>query len=192
MSKKMRDYSLVDWSQHFDLSAASASGLFWKDGQGKCGAKTRVAGAKCYDCRSKMPGSWQVKVAGAHWLVHRIIMVMNGVDILNKVIDHEDGNPFNNTISNLRVTTQKSNCQNQRMRVTNTSGVVGVSIKVNKEGRSYFGAYCGAGKKRRTKYFSIDRLGYDEAFRLACEYRKQMLDKLNEHGAEYSERHGSK
>jgi len=192
MSKKIRDYSIVDWSKHFEISQESESGLSWKDGQGRRGAKTKVAGTRCYDCRSKMPGSWQVKVAGTHWLVHRIILVMQGVDILNKVIDHEDGNPFNNSVSNLRVTTQMSNCQNQRMRVTNTSGVVGVSIKVNKEGRSYFGAYCGAGKKRNTKYFSIDDLGYNEAFNLACEYRKEMLVKLNTQGAEYSERHGSK
>jgi hypothetical protein len=187
----MRDYSSIEWSKYFELSDESPSGIKWKAGQGKPGNKGGIAGTKCYDCRSKLPGSWQVKAAdGAHWLVHRIILVMKEINILGKVIDHIDGNPFNNKISNLRVTTQMINCQNQRIRITNTSGVAGVSIKVNKQGRTYFGAYWTTNKKRITKYFSIDDFGYEKAFDMACKHRKLMLENLNKDGANYSERHG--
>lgn len=189
MTKKMRDYASIEWNKYFDLSAESPSGLVWKEGMGKPGNKGGVAGARCYDCRSKKPGSWQVKLSGVHWLVHRVILVMRNIDILGKVIDHIDGNPFNNVISNLSITTQESNCQNQRMPITNTSGVVGVGIKINKS-RSYFGASCWSNKTRKTKYFSIDDFGYDKAFEMACEHRKFMLEQLNKEGANYSDRHG--
>lgn len=42
------------------------------------------------------------------------------------VIDHIDGNPDNNRISNLRSVTQADNCRNQRMNSRNTSGYAGV------------------------------------------------------------------
>jgi hypothetical protein len=37
-----------------------------------------------------------------------------------------------------------------------------------------------------SKSFPIDDHGETEAFRLACEYRKQMIEKLNSEGAGYS------
>jgi hypothetical protein len=39
--------------------------------------------------------------------------------------------------------------------------------------------------------FSISKLGNDEAFRQACEYRAKMIAELNEQGANYTERHGT-
>ena len=44
--------------------------------------------------------------------------------------------------------------------------------------------------KPKSKRFSINRLGHEEAFRLACEYREQKIRELNEQGAGYTERHG--
>lgn len=41
-------------------------------------------------------------------------------------VDHIDGNPTNNRISNLRVVSHLVNCRNQKLRSTNTSGVCGV------------------------------------------------------------------
>lgn len=57
--------------------------------------------------------------------LHRLIM---GIE--NKSgdirIDHIDGNPLNNTKSNLRICSQKENCWNRKIKSTNTSGVTGV------------------------------------------------------------------
>lgn len=40
--------------------------------------------------------------------------------------EHRDGDGLNNRRNNLRVATHPQNCKNQRKRVTNTSGFVGV------------------------------------------------------------------
>lgn len=47
--------------------------------------------------------------------------------IYPKMLDHIDGNPSNNLISNLRVCSAKENNRNTRLRSNNTSGHKGVS-----------------------------------------------------------------
>jgi HNH endonuclease len=44
-------------------------------------------------------------------------------------IDHKDGNPFDNRVSNLRVATPRQNQQNQQVQKNNTSGMKGVYWK---------------------------------------------------------------
>ena len=44
--------------------------------------------------------------------------------------------------------------------------------------------------EKKTKSFSCNLLGEEQAFKLACEYREQNIRELNEQGAGYTERHG--
>ena len=62
------------------------------------------------------------------YLAHRVAWLLYyGVDPGEKEIDHIDGNPVNNKISNLRLVDHQGNMRNKRKRSTNTSGVQGVS-----------------------------------------------------------------
>ena len=59
--------------------------------------------------------------------VHRVIWsMMRGPIPDGKVIDHIDGNRFNNRLSNLRLVSKATNNRNQRRRTDNTSGITGV------------------------------------------------------------------
>ena len=61
------------------------------------------------------------------YLNHRIIYLMHNPNFDQSLsIDHIDGNPLNNKIENLRAVTHKQNLRNQKLRSTNTSGVMGV------------------------------------------------------------------
>lgn len=113
--------------------------------------------------------------------VHRIVYCLcSKQDVPNdKVIDHIDGDGTNNNISNLRLVTMQGNSQNVRrceMQSNNKTGVVGVSIN-RCEGRSYYSAHLSfilnGNKVNNSKYFRISTYGEQEAFRLACEARKQ-------------------
>lgn len=66
---------------------------------------------------------------GAHkMLAHRVVYCMtHGKDPGNFFVDHIDGNPSNNSPSNLRIATQSENMRNvRRLRANNTSGSHGV------------------------------------------------------------------
>ena len=70
-------------------------------------------------------GNLYTSISKVKMLVHRMIWKMiYGVE--PEVIDHIDGNPRNNVLSNLRDTTQLSNGRNMKMRKNNSSGHMGV------------------------------------------------------------------
>ena len=65
-----------------------------------------------------------------------LVLLLNGITLKDgEVIDHIDGNPINNSLNNLRVTTQAMNTRNGSMRSNNTSGYNGINW--NKASNSY-------------------------------------------------------
>lgn len=118
--------------------------LFWKETVGQRGKKDTIAGSfdkKGYVC---------VKYNGKMYKAHRLIFLMHYGYLVEK-IDHEDGNPSNNCINNLRPASSIENGCNSKLSKKNTSGVKGVSwhklknkydVKVSVNGvRKHFGSY---------------------------------------------------
>lgn len=73
--------------------------------------------------------------------MHRLLM---GLEFGNKIqVDHIDHNGLNNCRTNLRLSTQKQNCQNRIANINSTSQFLGVHKKRNrkkcKDGYHYYG-----------------------------------------------------
>lgn len=85
---------------------------------------------------------------------------------------------------NIKWATREEQNRNQRLRITNKSGVKGVFLYLAKDGYKAWVTKIGSEK---TKYFSIKKYGYSEAFNLACQYRKQRLEELKNEGIIYTE-----
>ena len=67
---------------------------------------------------------------------HHLLTLLRGIEIPDDaVIDHLDGNVFNNERNNIRVTTQSINCRNSKRKKNNTTGLTGVNW--NKSSNSY-------------------------------------------------------
>jgi hypothetical protein len=81
--------------------------------------------------RGGQPQSPQVNIFGKLVYLHRIVWEINNGPIPSgMMLDHVDGNPINNRMSNLRLATASDNARNVRMR-THNYGVKGVTLRRN-------------------------------------------------------------
>lgn len=187
MSKLMKDYDSINWSDYFIYDITSPTCLRWREDNpnNECNLPLAVRGKPAGALSSLI--SSQVDLNYESYLVHRVIMCLHGHVVHGKVVDHIDGNPHNNLYPNLRLVSRSVNGRNLKLSVANKSGVNGV--RLDSKNNRYVASYNNLVSKTISKYFSIKKLGQDEAFRLACEWRLEKLKELNEKGAGYTERH---
>jgi len=103
------------------------SGLVWKVSRGRQRAGN-VAGNKKPNLKTPGRFDWRVGVDGRYYYVSRVIYFMaNGEDPGEFEVDHEDQNPMNNNVGNLRLGTELIQKNNRRMQSNNTSDAVGVT-----------------------------------------------------------------
>ncbi len=86
---------------------------------------TRYAGTEAASSLATY-GHRQLKINDRSYAGHRVAWAIHHGEWPN-IIDHINGKPADNRICNLRNVTMMENQRNQRMHVTNTSGVCGVS-----------------------------------------------------------------
>lgn len=89
-------------------------------------------------------GYYHGTIDSVRYLAHRVIYkLFYGIE--PEFIDHDDGNPSNNRISNLISATRKENNSNTKKRSDNKSGVVGV---IYHKGKQKWEAYINHNNKR--------------------------------------------
>lgn len=181
-------FTKEDYAEYFKINRDSPSGLdrikgVWNGQQflGKIGNTGSV----------DANGYWEVRFKKRIIKVHRIIWTLTNGNILdNQVIDHKDGDTLNNNIENLRSVSKHLNCKNLARRKSNTTSVTGVAL-ISDSGLLRYRVRVKLDDKDLSKSFSVSKYGEAEAFRLACEWRKEQIRLLNEQGAGYTERHGT-
>jgi hypothetical protein len=191
MCKSTMDYSLANFAGFVKYDPESRTGLTWlSTGRGKQSGKP----AGCTIIKEGKRQEVSLTLFGKSYRVHRIIWVLlNGSLDPTKVIDHIDGNPWNNTASNLRAVTPADNLRNKAISPKNTSGITGVYFTKANGTSSYVASVSSesgnVGKNKRS--FSIFKYGEEQAKQLAVEWRKQKLLDLEQQGIFYTERHGT-
>lgn len=118
---------ISDLRETFECDNGTGS-LFWKVDKG---SRANVGGI--VGCANAQ-GHLVVRLNRHLFRVHRIVWaVCHDEDPGDFVMDHIDGNPHNNKISNLQKATQFQNSLNAKLKRNDTSGVTGVSrAKVKK------------------------------------------------------------
>lgn len=188
----MEEFDLV---KSFYYDETSPSCLRWKEDRysGKSLKKLEIIAHSCAGTINNQ-GYWTVKVGKRKTrAVHRIILTIlgdMGITSLVKV-DHINGVKTDNIRTNLRVVDHTTNCRNSCRASNNTSGITGVGWASNNGGNHYVRAmWLDLFGVQEVKFFSVTKLGLLPAFRDAVEYRKRMIDELNQQGAGYTNRHG--
>lgn len=181
--------------EYLEYDETSPSALRWKKRISKSSTIYigDVAGAL-----DTLDGYWKIHGLGSHYKVHRIVWFMHHGKIPKEFnIDHINGNRQDNRIENLRLVTKELNARNRRMSKNNTSGYNGVTYYegYSKRGtlvRKYTARVSIKTWTPKSKAFSCLKYGDEEALRLALEWRDKTIKEINEQGAGYTERHGTK
>jgi len=136
-------------------------------------------------------GYSRLRYKNKYIFIHRLIWTLFSGSVPDDLqIDHIDGDKQNNNIGNLRLVSNKVNCQNRGMRKDCKTGAQGVTLAVDKYGnRSYKASWTSSGKWV-SKWFSCNILGEAQAFSAAKEFRQEQLRRLNCDGETYTARHG--
>lgn len=189
MTKNIRDYNSIKWDRYFYYDESSPSCLRWKNGTNSGRKKPHdVAGSKVFQTHSKKPYAWFVgRINGQMWAVHRIIYWLINGDFDNTLyVDHIDRNPFNNTISNLRLLSQADNSRNISKRETKET-----PMGVRQVSQSSYQAYFTEDNKLVVKYFHVKDYGtMENALLAAIAYREDAISRLRENGIFYDINHG--
>ena len=141
----------------FYLDESSPSGIRMRIDSGQRSPQRRLAHEVAGYKDEK--GYWVVGIGNAYLKVSRIVWILTYGEIPDGLfVDHKDGNPSNNTPSNLQLL---SNAQNVRaitkLPNTSTSGFMGVSWRPEKQmWRSYF---TRNGKRTYFGYFDSAEIG---------------------------------
>lgn len=144
-------------------------------------------------------GYYRVVLKRQNYSLARILYQMTYGDLTPEFeIDHIDNNKQNNSIDNLRKVLQDTNKRNRlkfKNRLDDTTGVC-LNRKYHpapyqdKFTEYYVARWYDIDGVLRGKHFNVSKLGKEEAYKLACEYREKMIKELNNQGKDYSEIHG--
>jgi len=180
-----------NWNTIFEVNESSPSGLTRIRNKHGIQIEAVNTGTKKFG-KNGEPKSWTIEFKNHQYVIHRIIWVLLNEKIDdNLVIDHIDGNPFNNKISNLRLVDISTNQRNRRKHISNTTGTTGVKLDDKGCGSFYYVAYWNTvDNLQKCKAFSVKKFGEIEALSLAIKYREEQIQKLLIAGINYTERHG--
>jgi len=182
----VHELNYEELSSIFYYDETSPSGLRYKVNRYKNkGAISKKAGEPAgvvkLQGKDKLPRGYIVTTGSKYqnnitaMMAHRIVWLLCKGSLDNSlVIDHVDGNPLNNTISNLREVTYLENSRNKKVSISTAEGKTGFTgITLHREHTNpiYRASWVNTSGKVETKSFSWKKYGRDIALQMAIKAR---------------------
>ena len=179
----------IAWNDLFVYDPESPTGLRNKINR-YAGRGKKAIVAKAGDIAGYLTthGYAHVSYDYAEYGSHRVIWEMfNGKIEEGLWVDHIDGDSRNNRIENLRLVEKRGNSRNRQPR---SGRIQGIRLHQYPRGASAWTCYWSEKDTgQKTKYFSIDKLGFRVAFEEAVKCRIEKLEYLKALGDDYTDRH---
>lgn len=177
--------------KYFYYDETSKTCLRWKVDRYSNKKKNKSAGDEAGCAVKTVDGNksqYRVSLNSKGIGVHRIIWILFNGEIPDKmVVDHLNGDPYDNKINNLKLKTIKHNSQNKKLHTKNITGVAGVTLFKTRKYEYVQSTVIVNGVTTR-KFYSILKLGYDLALKKAIEWRENEIQKLNSSPEDYFDR----
>lgn len=187
MAEATLDYNSINWRELLYYDETSESCLRWKiNPQWNKKFKGRCVGYKKVRKSIGQPIGWVLRYRGKNYQLHRVLYIIMTDKYLpnNFVIDHKNGDCFDNRFENLQLVSETINARNKKKYITNSSGVTGIRLHYTKGGAlAYIAIWVDSSGKLCSKTFNTVKYGQD-ALQLAIAYRLNQIQKLG-----YSDRH---
>jgi hypothetical protein len=142
-------------------------------------------------------GYYKCTLFGVRYKNHRLIWWLFNGDIQDDMqIDHINGNRSDNRIENLRLVPRVLNMRNKSKNKNNSTGVSNIEYVefYSPNGtliRKFYVRMRMLDNTSKSKSFSCEKYGDEEAFRLALEWKQKVFEERNAKGGCYTERHGT-
>lgn len=135
---------IINWHDYFEYHPEGR--LIWKVSR---------RGGKAYPGapvgNRRQDGYVTVGLLNKKWLLHRIIFAMHNDGRMPEVIDHIDGDPWNNRIENLREASNSKNQHNRKLDCRNKLGVK--NVQYHRRDKNYAVRLKVCGKVRTVGYY---------------------------------------
>lgn len=130
----------MNWHKYFDYDLLTGSLRYKKlcvddfASEAICNRRNsrfagKIAGAKSYQSNGGSPAHIKIRILGIRTTAHAVVWEIHYGQITpGMMIDHIDGNPFNNRINNLRLVSAKENAANCVASRNNLSRLKGVHL----------------------------------------------------------------
>lgn len=152
------------------LSYDSDTGEFrWKVSLAPRGPKGAVAGSRSASGRGRI----EIRIDGELWLGHRLAWFYVHGHLPDGMLDHIDGNPSNNRISNIRAASLTENNRNRAKLAGSSSEWKGVSW--NKGKNKWCASLMKAGKHVFRGYFHDEREAAEAYIFAALEHHGEFV-----------------
>jgi hypothetical protein len=108
-----------------------------------------------------------IRVGSTTFMAHRIAWILTHGEPVPVEIDHRDGNPDNNRITNIRAATRSDNLANNKVRRDSTTGIKGVY--------PYRGRFVAVIRRHKKRHI----LGYFATVQEASAVRQEAAERLH-------------
>lgn len=180
-TKQTTDISKLKEYVYYDESAPSClRHSCWNNSKIKKTARFKDDAAGSISRESATTAYYMMRVHGKTFLVHRLVwMIFNGDIDDGLVVNHINNNSLDNRISNLELVTQAVNA---RRTVKTKKEGAGVHTSVITGIKYSIANWIDEDGNRKSKAFSHNKYGEEQAFQLATDMRKSKMVELKHLG----------